>query len=356
MALSVRIRPVCYPECYPRTVSPDAVTQVLPKAVEWRRPSTGTSPVGWERGTTAAPTRSDVRTATERHPPRPRAPRSAVLRRDVRYVGALVKRRVGPAWLEKNPATACGTGGKRAVPDWSTMTIGADASSRLDRVRIRRRSPRTERVERERRSRGVTFRELAHEYLRWLGDVKRAKPATLRDHGYVLREQASNTTAAGPLRGPRDGGARRPARVEGHNTRHRGAARQDQCHRFLAAHGQQVPQRDRRGLQLRVQTIHACVAANPARYADKREEPYRGALLFYTPEEVEAIARAFEEGRHRGETAQAAGERERRWPRITGTPNWSGSPPMRACGRASCWRCAGATWTSPARRSPWRVR
>ena len=45
-----------------------------------------------------------------------------------------------------------------------------------------------ERVEHERRSRGVTFREVAHEYLRWLGDVRGAKPSTLRDHAYVLGE------------------------------------------------------------------------------------------------------------------------------------------------------------------------
>src|SRR5947209_5298241 len=39
-----------------------------------------------------------------------------------------------------------------------------------------------------RRRRGVTFRELAGEYLRWLEDVKGAKPSTLRDHRYLLAE------------------------------------------------------------------------------------------------------------------------------------------------------------------------
>jgi hypothetical protein len=34
----------------------------------------------------------------------------------------------------------------------------------------------------ERGRRGVTFRELAAEYLGWLEDVKGAKPSTLRDH------------------------------------------------------------------------------------------------------------------------------------------------------------------------------
>jgi hypothetical protein len=41
----------------------------------------------------------------------------------------------------------------------------------------------------ERRRRGVTFRELAAEYLTWLEDVKGAKPSTLRDHRCQLAER-----------------------------------------------------------------------------------------------------------------------------------------------------------------------
>ncbi len=44
------------------------------------------------------------------------------------------------------------------------------------------------RIERERLAQGVTFRAVAQQYLRWLADVRRAKPSTLRDHGYVLGE------------------------------------------------------------------------------------------------------------------------------------------------------------------------
>src|SRR5436305_3285736 len=46
----------------------------------------------------------------------------------------------------------------------------------------------TERDAEERRRRGVTFRELAGEYLEWLEHVKGAKPSTLRDHRLVLAE------------------------------------------------------------------------------------------------------------------------------------------------------------------------
>ncbi len=45
-----------------------------------------------------------------------------------------------------------------------------------------------ERVERERRTRGVTFREVAQSYMRWLADVAGAKPSTLRDRESVLAE------------------------------------------------------------------------------------------------------------------------------------------------------------------------
>ena len=45
-----------------------------------------------------------------------------------------------------------------------------------------------ERDAEERRLRGVRFRELAAEYIRWLEDVKSAKPSTLRDHRLLLAE------------------------------------------------------------------------------------------------------------------------------------------------------------------------
>ena len=53
--------------------------------------------------------------------------------------------------------------------------------------------------------------------------------------------------------------------------------------------------------------------ANPASGADKRREPHPGALVFYSPEEIEAIARALAEGRHRDPrgTRQRAGAEAR---------------------------------------------
>ncbi len=47
---------------------------------------------------------------------------------------------------------------------------------------------RLERDAEERRRRGVSFREMAAECLRWRDDVKGAKPSALRDHRRLLAE------------------------------------------------------------------------------------------------------------------------------------------------------------------------
>ncbi len=66
----------------------------------------------------------------------------------------------------------------------------------------------------ERRRRGVTFRELAVEYLRWLEDVKGAKPSTLRDHRCVLAEPGTGLPPRPRLLPRSDhGGTRRSSRA-----------------------------------------------------------------------------------------------------------------------------------------------
>jgi len=50
---------------------------------------------------------------------------------------------------------------------------------------------------------------------------------------------------------------------------------------------------------------------NPARAADKRREPHRGALVYYSVEEVEALARALAEGRHRETSTLELSDQER---------------------------------------------
>ena len=105
-----------------------------------------------------------------------------------RRAGRQVKRRVGPAWLE------------RAVDDsgW-VMRRGRVAEGYFDEKRATVRMAeliaehnREERAieagERERRERGVTFRELAAEWLEHLQHERGAKPSTLSDYRYMLAE------------------------------------------------------------------------------------------------------------------------------------------------------------------------
>jgi integrase len=51
--------------------------------------------------------------------------------------------------------------------------------------------------------------------------------------------------------------------------------------------------------------------SNPVTSADRRREPHAGALVYYSVEEVEALARALEDGKHRDPKRPAANEHER---------------------------------------------
>ena len=165
---------------------------------------------------------------------------------------------------------------------------------------------------RERRARGATFREVAHGYMRWLADVKAAKPSTIADYRYLLVEPGiPHKRGAGASAGHIMGSLGDiPAK----------AVTVKDVERMLAAVSAS-------GVSARSVNKHrALVAAifnygikesafglpsNPASAADKRREPHRGALVYYTPEEVEALARAFEDGRHRNVDSGTAGRRAR---------------------------------------------
>jgi hypothetical protein len=104
-----------------------------------------------------------------------------------RYDGSQVKRRIGPAWLDRD---ASGRWRRRRgrVPDGAFDERRAHAAAAAVVAAFCAHAGKEARLEQERRDRGLTFRELAAAYLVWLRDVKGAKPATLRDHGYVLAE------------------------------------------------------------------------------------------------------------------------------------------------------------------------
>ncbi len=170
---------------------------------------------------------------------------------------------------------------------------------------------RVERDADERRRRGVTFRELASEYLDWLEHIKGAKPSTLRDHRLLLAEPgSSHRRGSGQSRGfvmvalgdcpVREVTTRevedllRSVASTGVAARTVNKIRQLVCAIF--------------NYGMRPSTYG--LASNPATYADRRREPEPGPLAFYSPEQVEQLARSLAAGSHRHPSRPALREDE----------------------------------------------
>ena len=264
-----------------------------------------------------------------------------------RRVGRQVKRRVGPAWLDpsgdRRLEAAVGSRPDRLVRREASGCADGRADRRA-RSRVRDRAR-----ERERKLRGATLRELAPEWLEYLEREKGAKPSTLRDYGYLLKE---------PDTPHRRGGGRNPGRIMQTfgDTRLRDVTT-SQVATFLRG-------LDRSGMSARSVNKHRQVLAamfayacredtyalphNPVSATSKRREMPAAVLDFYEPEEIEALARTAADGAHRGrpvyglDADELAGARGR----TVRTRSFTASPPTPACGSASCSHCAGRTSTS----------
>ena len=230
-----------------------------------------------------------------------------------RRAGRQIKRRVGPAWLEPSPDGDWGqrpgrvpTGWfneKRAVVRMAELIVEHDAQESA-----------IEQRERERKMRGAMLRELAPEWLEYLEREKGAKPSTLRDYGYLLKE---------PDTPHRRGDGRNPGRImrtfgdtrlRDVTTSHvatflRGLDRSGMSARSVNKHRQ----------VLAAMFAYACredtyaLAANPVSATSKRREMPAAVLDFYEPEEIEALARTAADGAHRGRPAYGLDADELRW-------------------------------------------
>ena len=101
--------------------------------------------------------------------------------------GQPVIRALGRAWVDADGNR--GWRRSRGRPPDGALTEAEAAERMLTLVREHHAEETLlERNAEERRRRGVSFRELAAEYLSWLDDVKVAKPSTLRDHRCLLAE------------------------------------------------------------------------------------------------------------------------------------------------------------------------
>jgi integrase len=216
-----------------------------------------------------------------------------------RHQGKQLKRRVGPAWLERDETDGWRPRRGR-VPDGHFDQRRAHAAAAQLVSDYLAEAADIERVEHERRTRGVTFREVAHAYLDWLQDVKGAKPSTLADHRYLLGEpgvlyKRRKGESAGHIMAKL--GDLSAARISVRDidallttvSRAGGSARNVNKHRAIVS----------AIFNYGIKASAFSLPANPAAHTDKRKEPQPGALVFYTPEEVEALARALADGRHR---------------------------------------------------------
>jgi integrase len=163
----------------------------------------------------------------------------------------------------------------------------------------------------ERERRGVTFREVALDYVDWLTNVKGAKPSTLSavrsdlaEPGVAYR-RSTGVTHGRIMKALGDWPAREIT------TREINALL-----RTISAAG--VAPRTVNKTRALICAIFNYgrrpgtwdLSVNPATWADRRREPAPLPLPYFSVEQVEALARVMESGGHRDPTAQGVGEGE----------------------------------------------
>ena len=228
---------------------------------------------------------------------------------DFRHDGKRTTLAIGPAWLEadgegrwrpRRGRVQDGFFDERTATVQAAAVVGKYLSDAAD----------VERVEFERKNRGVTFREVAHAYLNWLEEVKDAAPSTLRSHRSDLREpgetyRRGNGKTSGfimAVLGDLPATRITPDQV-------------DDVLDAVAASGAGARSVNRRR-EIIVAVLNFGIKSsrfklqfpdgNPASGSQRRRLPQAAALEFYTPEDVEALARALANGLHRPPADRAA--------------------------------------------------
>lgn len=247
---------------------------------------------------------------------------------DVKFFfrGRQVWRRVGPAWVQPD-----GEGGwrkRRGRPPEGVLDqqrAWQHACDLVDKYVTDAEASEQEREARE--ARGITFRELAAAYLDWLENVRGAKPSTLAQHRIDLAE---------PGRQHKRGGGKTPGWIigaigdlpaasittsdvdailnkvaavkvmhDGHKqpvtprTVNRYRSLMSAIFNFGMRESRKTAEYERDPAHQEQAGAIRGVASNPVAVTDKRHQPELRQLVYYTPEEVEAAARALEQGKHR---------------------------------------------------------
>jgi integrase len=211
----------------------------------------------------------------------------------------LKKRRLGLAWQEPDGAGGWRKRRGRCPEGWldeRAANVAAVAAMEDHAAELREDQQERRRVA----ERKITVREVAGEWLCWLEEVRGAKPSTIADYGFLLRE---------PGRPYRRGGRTSAGRImAAFGDRHADEVTTADVSRFLRS-------LDRAGITPRNVNKHRQVLAaifaygcrsdthelpiNPVAGTDKRREDPPAALDYYEVEEVEALARCCERGEHR---------------------------------------------------------
>ena len=159
----------------------------------------------------------------------------------------------------------------------------------------------------------MTFREVAYEYLHWLEHVRDAKHSTLLDHGYLLVEPGT------PRR--RGTGTHGGQIMKALGDRPAAEITTREINKLLvtvASRGIAARTINRHRQLIGAVFSYGCREATfalprkPGLAADRRLEPEPDLLDFYSPEEVEALARALAAGLHRDPNAPPVSDEEAR--------------------------------------------
>jgi integrase len=221
-----------------------------------------------------------------------------------------VIRALGQAWVE--PKGSGDWRRKRGRAPEGVLTEAEAAARMLELIREHdAEQTLLERDADERRRRGVSFRELTGDYMRWLEDIDGAKPSTLRDYRSQLAEPGqAHRRGSGAARGQIMAAlGDRPAREV--TTREI-----EDLLRSIAATGV-APRTVNKARQLVCAIFNYGMRpstygllANPAQHADRRREPDAAPLAFYSPVQVEALARTLAAGAQRDRSRPALSDDE----------------------------------------------
>jgi integrase len=211
----------------------------------------------------------------------------------------LKKRRLGLAWQEQDGTGAWRKRRGRCPDGWldeRAANVAAVAAMDHHARELTEEASERQRIAEHK----VTVRELSGEWLLWLKEVRGAKPSTIEDYGFLLREPGQRYR-----RGDRTTAGRIMKAFGGRSAEDVSTTEVSRFLRSLDHEGLTPRNVNKHRQVLAAIFTYGCrddtygLDANPVAGTDKRREDPPAALDYYEVEEVEALARCCEQGLHR---------------------------------------------------------